>query len=271
MAQQMAQQMEQQMEHEGRTAIVTGGAGGLGEAIGMALAAEGAAIAVTDVDRDAAGATAARITEKGGRALAIEADVSTKQSVVAMVEQTVDVLGGVDILVNNAGIQHVAPLVDYPLERWERLIGVMLTGTFLCTQAAVRVMIGRGGGSIVNISSTLGRQGATHKSAYTAAKHGIVGLTRSNALELAEHDIRVNAVCPGITQTPLVDDQLDDLAAAHGCRRDEVVERVFLSNIPQKRVLEPREVADCVVFLCSLKARAFTGQALSVAAGAQMP
>jgi 3-hydroxybutyrate dehydrogenase len=258
------------VEHTSKVAIVTGGGGGMGRAISLALAAEGAAIAVADVALEAAEETAKAVTNAGGRAVTVRTDVTEKQSVDRMTDEVLATFGSIDILVNNAGVQHVAPLADYPLEQWHHVIDVSLTGAFLCTQAVVRSMIPRRRGCIVNISSTLGKEGASFKCAYTAAKHGMIGLTRSNALELAEHDIRINAICPGLTQTQIVENQLDELAAAHGCARDEVLDKAYFHKIPQKRILDPKEIADCVVFLCSQRARAFTGQALNVAAGAMM-
>ena len=258
------------MEHANHTAVITGAGAGIGEAIARALAAEGAMVVVADVKVEAAETVAKSIRDAGGNAEAMLTDVTDRASVEAMARHAETAHGGIDILVNNAGVQHVAPLIEFLESDWRRLIDVMLTGTFLCTQAAVRSMISKRRGWIVNIASQLGKEGAAYKCAYTAAKHGIIGLTRSNALELAEHEIRVNAICPGLTRTQLVEDQLDDLARAHGYGRDEVLDRLYYPRIPQKRALEPKEIADCAVFLCSKRAGAFTGQALNVSAGAIM-
>ena len=258
------------MEHNGKGAIVTGGGDGIGRAIALTLAREGAAVAIADINRRAAEETAREIVDRGGRALANETDVTDKNSVDSMSEKVLESFGSIDILVNNAGVQHVSPLVDFPEAEWNRLIGVILTGTFFCTQAALGSMIPRRQGCIVNISSTLGKEGGKFKSAYTAAKHGVIGLTRSAALDVAEYGINVNAICPGITRTNIVENQLDSLAKAHGVGREEVLDIVYFPNIPQKRILDPQKIADCALFLTSKKAKAITGQAINVSAGAVM-
>ena len=256
-----------QKNHEGKAAIVTGGGGGLGRAIAVALAEQGAAVAISDLDLEAAGVVAGEVEARGPRALAIETDVSQKSSVEAMVAGVLKTFGRIDILVNNAGLQYVSPIVDYPEERWDTLIGVMLTGTFFCTQAALPSMLSRRSGRIVNISSVMGRIGAPYKSAYCAAKHGIIGLTRSVAVEVAEQGITVNAICPGVTATAIVEGQLDDLARHHDLDREEVLDKIFFPDIPQKRILEPDEIAQCVLYLVSDGALAVTGQTINVSAG----
>ena len=255
------------MEHDGKCAIVTGGGGGMGRAIAGALATEGATVAIVDLDLGAAQGVADEIVSSGRHAIAVQADVADRSSVEAMADQVLETCGTIDILVNNAGSQHVAPIVDFPEEQWHRLMGIMLDGTFFCTQAALRSMIPRQTGRIINISSTLGKEGAPYKPAYTAAKHGIIGLTRSVALEVAELGITVNAICPGTTDTPIVKNQLDDLARAHGTTPDQVLEEVFFPHVPQKRLMKPQEIADFAVYLASDKAYGITGQAISVSAG----
>ena len=243
------------MELTGKKAIVTGGGDGIGRSIALTFA------------RKAAERVASAIADQGVEALAIETDVASKASVDEMSQQVLEAFGGIDILVNNAGVQYVCPIVDFPESEWNRLIGVMLSGTFFCTQAAMRSMIPRRTGRILNISSVFGRVGGKYKSAYVAAKHGIIGLTKSAALEVAEYDITVNAICPGVARTKIVENQLDALAEAHGVSREKVLEDVFLSEVPQKRLLEPQEIADCALFLVSEKAHGITGQAINVSAG----
>ena len=255
------------MEHRGKGAIVTGGGGGIGRAIALGLAGEGAAVTIADLNLDAARKVAQEISDRGGEALAVQTDVAEKASVDSAVRQTLDTFGRIDILVNNAGVQHVSPIVDFPEAQWHALVGVILTGTFFCTQAVLPSMISRGSGRIINISSVLGRIGQPYKAAYCAAKHGVIGLTRVTALETAEHGITVNAICPGVTRTEIVENQLDGLARTYGISRDEVLDKVFFPQIPQKRLMDPGEVAECVLFLASDRAFALTGQAINFSAG----
>jgi len=175
--------------------------------------------------------------------------------------------GSLDILVNNAGLQYVAPIVDYPEETWNRLIGVMLTGTFLCTKYALPHMIHARWGRVVNISSAHGLAASPFKSAYVSAKHGVIGFTKVAAWEVAAQGVTVNAVCPGYVRTPLVEGQIADQAKVHGIPAAEVVERVMLQPQALKRLLEPDEVAALVRYLCSDAAAGITGAALPIDGG----
>ncbi len=175
--------------------------------------------------------------------------------------------GRVDVLVNNAGLQHVAPIERYPLEQWNRLLGVLLTGPFLLTQAVLPPMRRQAWGRIINIASVNGKRGDPGKAAYCSAKHGLIGLTRVAALETATDGITVNAICPGLVDTPFIQNQLNDLAAMHGLTEEEAVEQVFLSQIPQRRMLDPGEIAAMARYLASDEARGITGQAINVSAG----
>jgi 3-hydroxybutyrate dehydrogenase len=197
----------------------------------------------------------------------VTVDVGRWEQVEAMVGSTVRVLGGADILVNNAGLQHIAPVHEFPLEKWDLLIGVMLTGTFYCTRAVLPHMLARRWGRVVNISSIHGLVASAFKSAYISAKHGIIGFTRALALEVAEAGITANAVCPGYLRTPLVEGQIAAQAQVHGLSPSEVVERIMLAPAAVKRLLEPDEVAALVLYLCGAAAAGITGGAFPIDGG----
>lgn len=253
-----------------RTALVTGAGSGIGAAIAEELARAGAYVLVQDLRPDAAQEVASRIQAAGGAAGAVGGDVSAPADVAAMVEALLGWRQRVDILVNNAGVQHVAPLDTYPLEQWNRLLGVMLTGPFLLMQAVLPAMRRQRWGRIITISSVNGKRGDPGKAAYCSAKHGVIGLTRTAALETASDGITVNAICPGLVDTPHIQHQLADLAAMHGVAEDEVLNHVFLKRIPQRRMLDPGEIATMARYLASEEARGITGQAVNVCAGLLM-
>lgn len=250
-----------------KAAIVTGAGSGIGRAIALALAQEGAGVCVADVDQRGGRETVDAIVRGGGAAAFVPTDVSRSEEVRAMVEHAAQTLGGPDILVNNAGLQYVTPVVDYPEDRWNHLIGVMLTGTFLCTKYALPHMIRRRWGRVINIASAHGLVASPFKSAYVSAKHGVIGFTRAAALEVVEWGITVNAICPGYVRTPLVEGQIADQARVHGIPESEVVERIMLQPQAIKRMIEPEEVAAMAVYLCGEDARMITGAALSIDGG----
>jgi 3-hydroxybutyrate dehydrogenase len=251
----------------GKAAVVTGAGSGIGRATALALADGGAAVAIADLRPDAARAVASEIERKGGRAVALAADVSRPDDVRRFIGEAARALGRLDILVNNAGLQYIAPIQDYPEEKWQLLIGVMLTGTFLCTKYALPHMIAKRWGRVVNLASIHGLVASPFKSAYTAAKHGIVGFTKVLALEVAEHGITANAICPGYVRTPLVEGQIADQAKVHGIPVQEVVEKVMLEPAAIKRLLEPEEIAGAIRYLCSDLGSGITGTAFTVDQG----
>jgi 3-hydroxybutyrate dehydrogenase len=250
-----------------RTALVTGGGSGIGAAIAEELARVSAYVLVQDLRLKAATSVAEVIRAAGGAAGAIGGDVSNPDDVTSIVQDLLRSHDRVDILVNNAGVQHVAPIDQFPLEQWNRLIGVLLTGAFLFIQATLPEMRRNGWGRIINISSVNGKRGDPGKAAYCSAKHGLIGLTRVAALETATDGITVNAICPGLVDTPLIQNQLADLAAMHGLTTDEALDNIYLSLVPQKRMLDPGEVATMVRYLVSEEGRGITGQAINVSAG----
>jgi 3-hydroxybutyrate dehydrogenase len=251
----------------GRAAVVTGGGSGIGRAIADALGSGGAGVCVADLDEARARRAAEELQRAGARTIACRADVRDPQQVRTMVAETVRAFGRLDILVNNAGLQFIAPVHEFPEEKWDLLIGVMLTGTFLCTKHSLPHMMANRWGRVINISSIHGLVASPFKSAYVSAKHGIVGFTRTLALEVAEHGITANAVCPGWVRTPLVEGQIAEQARVHRIPEAEVIDKIVLGSAAIKRLLEPKEIADLVVYLCSDAAAGFTGAALPLDAG----
>lgn len=255
----------------GKAAVVTGAGSGIGRAVAGALAAAGAAVLVADLAPERAAETAAAITAAGGTAAPHQADVADPASVQAMVDAAVRQFGGLGILINNAGLQHVAPIEEFPLEAWNRLIGVMLTGAFLCTRAALPQMRHAGWGRIINIASIHGKVASPFKVAYISAKHGVIGLTRATAIETAAAGITANAICPGFVDTPLVRNQIPDLMRNFGVGTpEEALERAVFSKTPQRRMLDPGEVGDLAVYLAGDAARGMTGQAINLDGGMVM-
>jgi NAD(P)-dependent dehydrogenase (short-subunit alcohol dehydrogenase family) len=247
---------------EGKSALVTGGASGIGRATALAFAREGARVAVADILEEAAQGTVAEIEAMGGQALAIACDVTDDDAVIAMIAATVDAFGGLDCAFNNAGI---APyqvnaggqkIADVAPEAWRRLIDVNLTGVWLCLRHEVAQMRAQGsGGVIINTASILGLIGSATSSAYVAAKHGVVGLTKTAAADHAEDNIRVNAVCPGYIETAMTEETMR--------RRGERI----LARVPMARMGQAGEIAEAVVWLCSPKASFVTGVSWAVDGG----
>ncbi|HXY91550.1 MAG TPA: SDR family oxidoreductase [Acidimicrobiia bacterium] len=244
---------------DGRVALVTGAAAGIGRAAALVLAREGASVVVADID-DAGGAeTVGLVEDAGGVASFVHTDVSRADEVEAMVHHAVSTFGGLDCALNNAGMGTGGqPIADHPLPEWERAIGVMLTGVFLGMKYEIPAMLARGGGAIVNTSSVAGLTGYPGQSGYVAAKHGVIGLTRTVALEYGAQGIRVNAICPGTARTPMVAAAFDHVP--------EVAEHL-VSLHPIGRVAEPAEIAEAAVWLCTDAASFVLGAALSVDGG----
>jgi 3-hydroxybutyrate dehydrogenase len=234
--------------------MVTGGASGIGRAIAMDLAAQGAHVVVADLDDREGKALASSI-----KGMFVRTDVSSADDCRALVDKTVREYGGIDILVNNAGLQHVAPIEDFPEEKWEYIVRVMLVGAFYLTKYALPHMYAKGWGRVINVSSVHGLVASPYKSAYVAAKHGLNGLTKSIALEAAEKGVTVNAICPSYVRTPLVEKQIADQARVHGISEDAVIRDIMLAPAALKRLLEPSEVAAYATFLCSDAAAGITG------------
>ena len=245
-----------------KVALVTGAASGIGLACAERLAREGCAVVLADVNEASGKAHAQRL--KGSF---IAADLTQRNGCRQLVDETLRKHGSVHILVNNAGYQHVAPIEDFPEDQWERMLALMLTAPFLLTRYCWPAMKRQKWGRIVNIGSIHALVASPFKGAYISAKHGLVGLTRTAALEGGEHGITVNAVCPAYVRTPLIDSQIADQARANGMSPDEVVEKVMLAPAAVKRLIEPAEVAEFVAYLCSEPAGVITGSALTMDLG----
>ncbi|MFO2549605.1 3-hydroxybutyrate dehydrogenase [Alicyclobacillus cycloheptanicus] len=251
----------------GRAAVVTGAASGIGFAIASGLARAGAKVMVSDLREQAAQEAATQLQADGLEAAAVAADASQEHDLAHLVDVTRETFGTVDILVNNAGIQFVADLESFPTDKFRQMIDLMLVGPFLAIKHVFPVMKKQGFGRIINIASVNGLIGFAGKAAYNSAKHGVIGLTKVAALEGATCGITVNALCPGYVDTPLVRNQLADLAKTRNVPVERVLEEVIYPLVPQRRLLDPREVADYAVFLASDKARSVTGQAVVMDGG----
>ncbi|MGE0426300.1 MAG: 3-hydroxybutyrate dehydrogenase [Reyranellaceae bacterium] len=253
----------------GKTAIVTGSTSGIGLGVAEALAQTGANIVLNgfgdamEIER-----TRCDLAQRtGARVVYSPADMSKSGAIENMIRQTVDTFGAIDILVNNAGIQHVAPVEEFPPEKWDAILAINLSSAFHATRLAVPGMRKRGWGRIINVASAHALVGSPYKAAYVAAKHGVYGLTKVVALETAEDGITCNAICPGYVRTPLVDRQIDDQARAHGISRDKVITDILLKQQPNKKFVEVAELAALAVFLCSDQAGSLTGVALPMDGG----
>ncbi|HEY4625108.1 MAG TPA: 3-hydroxybutyrate dehydrogenase [Blastococcus sp.] len=239
----------------GRRALITGGASGIGRACALRLAQDGAEVVVVDRDADAAKEVA---EASGGTAVAV--DLSDLDAVDAL-----DL--AVDVLVNNAGLQHVAPIHEFPVDRFSYILRLMLEAPFRLVRGALPHMYERGWGRVVNISSVHGLRASAYKSAYVTAKHGLEGLSKVIAVEGADKGVTSNCVNPAYVRTPLVEGQIADQAKAHGLSEDQVVEQIMLAPAAIKRLIEPEEVADAVAWLCSPAATSVTGTSLVMDGG----
>jgi 3-hydroxybutyrate dehydrogenase len=252
-----------------KVSLITGSTSGIGLGIARSFAGAGSAVVLNGFGKpeeikaaqDAIGA------DFGVPVAYSAADMSKPDSIAEMIRMTLDKFGRLDVLVNNAGIQFVAPLQEFPAAKWDAIIAINLSSAFHTTRLALPSMIANKWGRIINIASAHGLVGSAFKSAYVAAKHGMLGLTKVTALETAEMGITCNAICPGYVRTPLVEKQIDDQAKAHGITRDKVVNDVLLKNQPNKRFIEVAELAALALFLCSDNGASVTGVALPMDGG----
>ncbi|MBM7579185.1 3-hydroxybutyrate dehydrogenase [Jeotgalibacillus terrae] len=250
-----------------KVVYITGAASGIGYEIATAFAEAGAKIVLTDIKEDTVLQAAKDLQEKGYDSLGLVCDVTKEEQLISTINQTVEHFGRLDVLINNAGMQHVSALEDFPTEKFELLTKIMLTAPFIATKHVFPIMKKQGGGRIINMSSINGLVGFAGKAAYNSAKHGVIGLTKVAALEGAEHGITVNAMCPGYVDTPLVRNQLEDLAKNRGVSLEKVIEEVIYPLVPQKRLLDVQEISDYTMFLASDHAKGITGQAVALDGG----
>lgn len=259
--------MTQNKDLTGKNVFVTGAASGIGFHLAAGFAQAGARVILSD--RDGAGAQdhATDLTRQGYTVKGLRCDVTIENEVESAIVQVIDAFGSVDILVNNAGLQHVALLEDFPVEKFEHMIRVMLTGPFMLTKAVIPMMKKQQFGRIINISSINGLVGFAGKSAYNSAKHGLIGLTKVTALEGADYGITANAICPGYVDTPLVRGQFEDLARTRHTTADRVLKEVIFPLVPQKRLIHTDEIVQAALFLCAESSAGITGQSLIIDGG----
>jgi 3-hydroxybutyrate dehydrogenase len=256
------------MKLKEKSALITGAGSGIGKSIAEAFAREGACVAIADLNFSAAQAVSKQINSAGGRAIPTQMDVANEDQVNAGFEQVARDFGGVDVLVNNAGIQIINPIVNFSFADWRKLVAIHLDGSFLATRAAMRAMISNGrGGTILYMGSVHSHIASPNKSAYVAAKHGILGLAKAVAKEGAKHGIRSNVICPGFVRTPLVEKQIPEQAQQLGITEEEVIKNVMLRETVDGEFTSMEDVAAIAVFLASFPSNALTGQSIVVSHG----
>lgn len=251
----------------GKTAIITGAASGIGLAVAARLATAGATVRMLDIRDDLLGVECQKINAAGGNATWQKVDIADADEVVRVCEEAIDDLTCVDILVNNAGLQHVSPLGEFDVEMWDKLNDVLLRGPFILTKQILPQMAERKWGRMINIASIHSIVASKFKSAYVSAKHGLIGLTKTAALEAAENGVTVNAISPAYVRTPLVERQIESQAKLHGLSSEDVLRKIMLEPMPQKELIEPEEIGEVVLFLCSDAARHINGHNLVIDGG----
>lgn len=259
------------MQLKNKVALITGAASGIGKEIAMEFAREGAKVCIADLMLDAATATANEINASGGSAMAVAMNVTEEAQVDKGVADTVAKFGGVDILISNAGIQIISPIVDFKFEDWKKMLAIHMDGAFLTTRACMRAMVKAGnGGTILYMGSVHSHEASPLKSAYVAAKHGLLGLAKVVSKEGAKDKIRSNVICPGFVRTPLVDKQIPEQAKSLGISEADVIKNVMLKETVDGEFTTVQDVAGLAVFLAAFPTNALTGQSITVSHGWHM-
>jgi len=259
------------MRLKGRTALITGAAGGIGKEIALAFAREGARVAVADIALEATAVTVAHLKEQGGQAMGLIMDVAVERSVTEGVSSVVAMFGGIDILVSNAGTQIVRPVEEFTFDEWKGILGVHLDGAFLTTKACLPFMKTSGrGGTIIYMGSVHSKEGSPLKAPYVTAKHGLMGMAKVVAKEGARYGVRANVICPGFVRTALVDKQIPEQAIALGMTEQEVVRNIMLGETVDGQFTSLQDVAEVALWLAAFPSNALTGQSIVVSHGWHM-
>ncbi|MEL1041387.1 3-hydroxybutyrate dehydrogenase [Clostridioides difficile] len=244
-----------------KVVFVTGAASGIGKQIAESFLKNGAKVMFSDINQESLNNTITELQKKGYDCMSVKCDVTKEEEINHAIDKTVEKYGRLDILINNAGLQHVSMIEDFPTDKFEFMIKIMLTAPFIATKKAFPIMKKQGFGRIINMASINGVIGFAGKAAYNSTKHGLIGLTKVAALEAADSGITVNALCPGYVDTPLVRGQFNDLSKTRNIPLENVLEEVLYPLVPQKRLLDVQEIADYAMFLASDNAKGITGQA----------
>jgi 3-hydroxybutyrate dehydrogenase len=256
------------MKLKDKSAIVTGAASGIGKEIAALFAREGAKVAIADLNKAAADATAAEIVKQGGKAIGIAMDVCNEEAVNVGVKATVETFGGVDVLISNAGIQIVHPVEEFSYAEWKKMLAIHLDGAFLTTRACLPHMYKSGrGGSVIYMGSVHSKEASKLKAPYVTAKHGLLGLAKVVAKEGAQHGVHANVICPGFVRTPLVEKQIPEQAKALGITEEQVIKNVMLKETVDGEFTTVQDVAAAALFFASFPTNALTGQSLIVSHG----
>src|SRR4051812_28115454 len=256
------------MKLTNKSALITGAASGIGKDIALLFAREGASVAIADLNKEAADATAAGIRDSGGRAVGIAMDVTDEKAVNDGVAAIVQAFGGIDILISNAGIQIVHPIEEFSYGEWKKMLAIHLDGAFLTTRACLPHMYGSGrGGSVIYMGSVHSKEASLLKAPYVTAKHGLIGLAKVVAKEGAAHGVRANVICPGFVRTPLVEKQIPEQAKTLGISEQEVIRNVMLKETVDGEFTTVEDVAETALFFAAFPSNALTGQSLVVSHG----